>query len=82
MNMSMPGFNAESSLYVSKGRYAGAGAPGAAAGHVVPQLMGEAGLANSCWAACRCCRNWGNRFCCSHCRWCSGPIGWGLELSL
>jgi len=29
---------------------------------------------NSCTAACRCCK-WGNRFCCSHCRWCSGPIG-------
>lgn len=29
---------------------------------------------NPCRAACRCCR-WGNRFCCSHCKWCSGPIG-------
>ncbi len=29
---------------------------------------------NSCSAACRCCK-WGNRFCCSHCKWCSGPIG-------
>lgn len=29
---------------------------------------------NSCSAACRCCK-WGNRFCCSHCRFCSGPIG-------
>lgn len=28
----------------------------------------------SCSAACRCCK-WGNRFCCSHCRFCSGPIG-------
>jgi hypothetical protein len=28
---------------------------------------------NSCTAACRCCK-WGNRFCCSHCNWCSGPI--------
>lgn len=29
---------------------------------------------NSCSAACRCCK-WGNRFCCSHCRFCTGPIG-------
>ncbi len=32
------------------------------------------GYGSSCRAACRCCR-WGNRFCCSHCRFCSGPIG-------
>ena|SRR6187402_532949 len=34
-----------------------------------PELAG-----GSCSAACRCCK-WGNRFCCSHCRFCSGPIG-------
>jgi len=76
--MSMPGFRAEASLYATSGRYAGSPAYRAAAGQLVPQLS------NSCTAACRCCR-WGNRFCCSHCRWCSGPIGPYLsepELSL
>jgi len=28
---------------------------------------------NSCTAACKCCKR-NNRFCCSHCNWCSGPI--------
>lgn len=28
---------------------------------------------NSCTAACKCC-GWGNRFCCSHCKWCSWPV--------
>lgn len=35
--------------------------------------------ASTCRRVCRCCRN-GNRFCCSHCRFCSGPIGpYGLS---
>jgi hypothetical protein len=83
MKMSMPGFRAEASLYATNGRYAAAPARGAATGQLVPQLQGDLALSNSCTAACRCCR-WGNRFCCSHCRWCSGPIGpisSGLELS-
>jgi hypothetical protein len=34
------------------------------------------GLAgNTCTRVCKCCKNNGNRFCCSHCRFCSGPIG-------
>jgi hypothetical protein len=32
-------------------------------------------LANTCTRVCKCCDNNGNRFCCSHCRLCSGPIG-------
>jgi hypothetical protein len=40
----------------------------------VPQL--QAGAASStCRRVCNCCTRTGNRFCCSHCRWCSGPIG-------
>lgn len=35
-----------------------------------PELAGS-----TCTRVCRCCRNNGNRFCCSHCRFCSGPIG-------
>lgn len=30
--------------------------------------------ASTCRRVCACCRR-GNRFCCSHCRFCSGPIG-------
>jgi hypothetical protein len=30
---------------------------------------------NTCTRVCKCCKNNGNRFCCSHCRFCSGPIG-------
>ncbi len=77
--MRLPGFVADASLHAAKGHYASAGPGGAASGRVTPQLMGEVGLGNACWAACRCCRNYGNRFCCSHCRWCSGPIGSTLE---
>lgn len=29
---------------------------------------------NTCTRVCKCCKR-GNRFCCSHCRFCSGPIG-------
>jgi hypothetical protein len=33
-----------------------------------------------CRRMCKCCGN-GNRFCCSHCRFCSGPIGpYGVSL--
>ena len=32
------------------------------------------GLANTCTRVCACCKR-GNRFCCSHCHFCSGPIG-------
>jgi hypothetical protein len=28
-----------------------------------------------CRRVCACCARNGNRFCCSHCRFCSGPIG-------
>ncbi len=31
--------------------------------------------ASTCTRVCKCCKNNGNRFCCSHCRFCSGPIG-------
>ena len=31
-------------------------------------------LGNTCTRVCACCRR-GNRFCCSHCKFCSGPIG-------
>jgi hypothetical protein len=30
---------------------------------------------STCRRVCKCCKNNGNRFCCSHCRFCSGPIG-------
>ena len=81
MNTCMPGFNADASLYVTSGHYASVQSRGSAGGAVVPQLMGEVGLGDPCGAACRCCKR-GNRFCCSHCRWCKGPIGFGMELSL
>ena len=80
MKMSMPGFRAEASLYATNGRYAGAATSGAAIGQVVPQLQGQ--FDSTCTRVCRCCRLWGNRFCCSHCTFCSGPISSGLELSL
>jgi hypothetical protein len=35
-----------------------------------PELAG-----NTCTRVCKCCKNNGNRFCCSHCSFCSGPIG-------
>ena len=31
--------------------------------------------ASTCTRVCACCKKNGNRFCCSHCRFCSGPIG-------
>ena len=73
--MRLPGFVADASLYIAKAHYASVGLSGLLSGGVTPQLMSELGLGNPCWAACRCCRSYGNRFCCSHCRWCSGPIG-------
>ena len=79
MNTRMPGFNAEASLHVTRGRYATARSRGGTSGQIVPQLMAdEVGLGDPCGAACRCCK-WGNRFCCSHCRWCRGPIGVAME---
>jgi hypothetical protein len=70
--MALPGFAAERSLSPAGGHYMTSGAP-RAANHVQPQLA--LGISSSsCQAACRCCKR-GNRFCCSHCRWCSGPIG-------
>ena len=30
---------------------------------------------STCRRVCACCARNGNRFCCSHCRFCSGPIG-------
>jgi len=79
MKMSMPGFRAEASLYATNCRYAGVATSGAAIGRVVPQLQQ---FDSTCTRVCRCCRSSGNRFCCSHCRFCSGPISSGLELSL
>lgn len=35
---------------------------------------GSLEAASTCRRVCACCRR-GNRFCCSHCRFCSGPIG-------
>jgi hypothetical protein len=32
------------------------------------------GLMSTCTRVCACCRR-GNRFCCAHCKFCSGPIG-------
>jgi len=32
---------------------------------------------STCRRVCACCARNGNRFCCSHCRFCSGPIGVG-----
>lgn len=37
-------------------------------------LDASGSLGSTCTAACACCKR-GNRFCCSHCRFCSGPIG-------
>lgn len=73
--MTMPGFHAEASLYVTTGRYATAGTAGAPLAHVVPQMGGTLdalAYPSSCDRACRCCA-WGNHFCCRHCRWCSWP---------
>ncbi len=80
--MRLPGFVADASLCIAGAHYASVGLSGASSDGVTPQLMSELGLGNPCRAACRCCRSYGNRFCCSHCRWCSGPIGvTGIEAS-
>ena len=71
--MALPGFDAERSLSAAGGHYITGRATRRATNRVVPQLQLGIG-SGSCQAACRCCK-WGNRFCCSHCRWCSGPIG-------
>jgi len=79
--MSMPGFTADSSITTSQTRYFAVRTPGEARGPVEAQMLAlsNAGLgtglgySNSCNAACRCCARNGNRFCCSHCRWCSWP---------
>ena len=34
----------------------------------------DGGLMNTCTRVCACCKK-GNRFCCAHCKFCSGPIG-------
>ncbi len=71
--MALPGFAAERSLSAAGGHYMTAGGTRSSTNHIVPQLA--LGISSgSCQAACRCCKR-GNRFCCSHCRWCSGPIG-------
>ena len=81
MNVTLPGFHAEASLYQTETQY-WMGRTAGATGAVVPQLQavsggglgtGTLGIGNSCSAACRCCARNGNRFCCSHCRWCSWP---------
>jgi hypothetical protein len=42
----------------------------------------ELAAGGTCRRVCACCRR-GNRFCCSHCRFCSGPIGpYGLSSSV
>jgi hypothetical protein len=71
--MRLPGFDAERSLSPAAGHYLTGRATRGVTAPVVPQLQAGIG-SSSCQAACRCCK-WGNRFCCSHCRWCSGPIG-------
>ena len=35
-------------------------------------LIGTGSLGNTCTNVCKCCKR-GNRFCCSHCDFCSGP---------
>ena len=73
--MRLPGFAAERSLSAAAGHYMTGPATNGGTNQVVPQLQGQVGIgSSSCQAACRCCKR-GNRFCCSHCRWCSGPIG-------
>jgi hypothetical protein len=70
--MALPGFDADRSLSAAGGHYMTGSATRSGANRVVPQL--QLGISSSsCQAACRCCTR-GNRFCCSHCRWCSGPI--------
>lgn len=44
--------------------------------------LDDNGLAMStCTRVCACCKKSKNRFCCSHCKWCSGPIGASGELA-
>jgi hypothetical protein len=78
MTTTLPGFHAEASLYHATGHYQSTGASIGSGGGVVPQFDQAFDLQaapSTCYRVCRCCRNSGNRFCCSHCRWCSGPIG-------
>lgn len=71
--MALPGFDGERSLSAARGHYMTADVTRGTANDLEPQLA--LGISSSsCQAACRCCKR-GNRFCCSHCRWCSGPIG-------
>jgi hypothetical protein len=72
--MALPGFNAEHSLSRSNGYYGTNGFNDTGLNDVVPQLQAGLGL-STCSRVCSCCRRTKNRFCCSHCRWCSGPIG-------
>ena len=82
--MRMPGFGAEASLYATTDHYWMSGAASPVESRVEPQAAvsdriatdasaGALGYSNSCRAACRCCANNKNRFCCQHCRWCSWP---------
>jgi hypothetical protein len=72
--MRIPQFTADSSLELASGHYGTYHRTGRDSGAVVPQLQTQSSFASSCKRFCDCCRR-GNRFCCSHCRWCSGPIG-------
>jgi hypothetical protein len=81
--MRIPGFTADASVYATGGQYWMSGASGDPSPRVTPQAIGMGGVdigssgtldySNSCRAACRCCANNNNYFCCKHCRWCSWP---------
>jgi hypothetical protein len=75
--MTMPGFRAEASLYATHGQYWMVTAARDSTSRVEPQLqgigLGNLGYSSSCRAACRCCADRNNYFCCRHCRWCSWP---------
>ena len=82
MNKHLPGFRAEASLKVKNAGYVGGPIVGAGIWRVAPQMQIQGGLGSfgsQCSAMCRCCAR-GNRFCCAHCRWCSGPIGYAPSL--
>jgi len=74
VEMALPGFNAERALFGERGHYITPAISSTPAGGVAPQLQTTTG-ASTCTRVCNCCRRTKNRFCCSHCRWCSGPIG-------
>ena len=72
--MALPGFNADRALSAAGGHYLTPASGSTRTSGVVPQLQASTG-ASTCTRVCNCCRRTRNRFCCSHCRWCSGPIG-------